>query len=136
MRRKVYHRPVARVRSHGLLPAFLTLVAAALGGCSFVAVRPSAAHPVGTADCSDDYVWPFVDTLAAVASGVAATYVATRSEEKQARSALPREDAVISYVVVGTFFGGSAAAGYSRVSDCREVRAAAQTRVSVATHSR
>lgn len=104
--------------------AGLVLAATLSGGCSFFYVRPSANHPLETSTCTDRPVWPVVDTLAAGAAAAAAFYAGSRSDQNQPRDAVPKEDAVIGYAVIGGFFAGSALVGYSRVDDCRQAKLA------------
>lgn len=72
--------------------------------------------------CTDNYALPVIDTMLAAASGMGAVYFATRDPEHRNTPAAVEENAVLTSLVVGAFYGGSALFGASRVEDCRRFK--------------
>jgi hypothetical protein len=105
------------------LVAALALATAAATGCSFLAVKPSAVVPLDAAACTDDYLWPALDVLGSAAAATATMYAAQRGSQTYPDGVLDKEAFVIGYGVGAIFYGGSAAAGFSRVHACREAKA-------------
>jgi hypothetical protein len=92
-------------------------------GCSFMFVNGPGSKPERT-DCTDSYAWPVVDTGLSAFELLRIMYDSSRSAEDFKGTPLSKEGSITIGAILLLTAAGSAAYGYTKVSDCKEANEA------------